>query len=121
MICYTRGLFPAVSDLAREVRYRYFDHPLFEGARTKVYEEVNSHLRYLNDNPTCADRHERLRALVDCPQPLLSLFAHRLAAAAPALRELKLEVLTWRYYRIRVLTNVCSHSHAGYSVASGQY
>ena len=38
MISMTHGLFPAVSDLAREVRYRYFDQPLFEQARKQVYE-----------------------------------------------------------------------------------
>ncbi len=39
--------FPAVSDLAREVRYRYFDQPVFERARIKVYEEAENHLDYL--------------------------------------------------------------------------
>ena len=34
----TNGLFPAISDLAREVRYRYFDQPLFEQARKQVYD-----------------------------------------------------------------------------------
>ena len=33
MISITRGLSPAVSDLAREVRYRCFDQPLFDQAR----------------------------------------------------------------------------------------
>jgi len=33
MIDVARGLFPAVSDLAREVRYRCFDQPLFDRAR----------------------------------------------------------------------------------------
>ena len=38
MISMTNGHFPAVSDLAREVRYRYFDQPLFERARKQVYD-----------------------------------------------------------------------------------
>ena len=45
------GLFPAVSDLAREVRYRYFDQPLFEQARKQVYEQVEDHLAYLAADP----------------------------------------------------------------------
>ena len=37
MIAITRGLFPAVSDLARELRYRCFEQPLFEQARKQIY------------------------------------------------------------------------------------
>ena len=83
MISMTNGLFPAISDLAREVRYRYFDQPLFERARQQVYEQVEDHLAYLAANPDAADRHERVRALVECPQPLVSLFSGRFAAADP--------------------------------------
>ena len=36
----THGLFPAVSDLAREVRYRYFEQPLLERARKQIYAEA---------------------------------------------------------------------------------
>ncbi len=67
----TRGRFPAVSDLAREVRYRYFDQPLFEQARNQVYAQVEEHLAYLAANPEAPDRRERVRALVECPQPLV--------------------------------------------------
>ncbi|MGB8918581.1 MAG: carboxyl transferase domain-containing protein [Candidatus Sulfotelmatobacter sp.] len=102
----TNGLFPAVTDLAREVRYRYFDQPQFERARKQVYEQMEGHLAYLAANPRAADRSERLRALVECPQPLVSLFSSRFAAADPEMRKLMLEALTWRYYRIRKLTNL---------------
>jgi acetyl/propionyl-CoA carboxylase alpha subunit/acetyl-CoA carboxylase carboxyltransferase component len=102
----TNGLFPAVTDLAREVRYRYFDQPEFERARKQVYEQMEGQLAYLAANPQAADRCERLRALVECPQPLVSLFSSRFATADPDLRKLMLEALTWRYYRIRKLTNL---------------
>ena len=71
MISITRGLFPAVSDLAREVRYRYFDQPLFEQARKQIYAKVEDHLAYLAADPQAADRDERVRELVECPQPLV--------------------------------------------------
>ncbi len=101
----TNGLFPVVTDLAREVRYRYFDQPQFEQARRLVYEHMEDHLAYLGANPEAADRQERIRALVECPQPLVSLLSGRFVAADQAMRKLMLEVLTWRYYRIRKLTN----------------
>ena len=106
IISVTRGVFPAVSDLAREVRYRAFDRPLFERARKQVYDEVEEHLAYLEGHPQAPDRDQRVRALLDCPQPLGSLFVGRFAAVSPALRLLMLEVLTWRYYRIRTLTEL---------------
>ncbi len=105
LISVTNGLFPAVSDMAREVRYRYFDQNLFEQARKQVYEQAEEHLAYLAANPDAADRHARVRALVECPQPLFSLISGRFASADQALRKLMLEALTWRYYRIRKLTN----------------
>ena len=108
MISVTNGLFPAVSDLAREVRYRYFDQPLFERARKQVYDQVEDHLACLAANPDAADRQQRLRALVECPQPLVSLFSRRFATADPAMRKLMLEAITWRYYRIRTLTDLRS-------------
>ena len=49
----TNGLFPGITDLAREVRYRYFDQPLFERARQQIYEQVEEHLAYMAANPEC--------------------------------------------------------------------
>ena len=121
MTSITRGLFPTVSDLAREVRYRYFDHPLFEQARKQVYTQAEEHLAYLASNPKAADRRERIRALVECPQPLVSLFAGRFADATPALCQLMLEVLTWRYYRIRMLMDFRSQAVDGHCYASAEY
>ena len=121
MILMTNGFFPAVSDLAREVRYRYFDQPLFERARKQVYDQVEDHLAYMAANPDAADRHERLRALVECPQPLASLLSGRFATADPAMRKLMLEAITWRYYRIRDLVNLHSFSADGRCYASAEY
>ena len=121
MISIASGPFPAVSDLAREVRYRYFDQPLFERARKQVYDQVEDHLAYMAANPDAADRHERLRALVECPQPLVSLLSGRFATADPAMRKLMLEAITWRYYRIRTLVDLRSRAVDGRCYASAEY
>src|SRR5208337_1549508 len=105
LISVTNGLFPALTDLARELRYRRFDQPLFEQARRQVYEQMENHLAYMAAHPDAEDRPERVRALVECPQPLVSLFSSRFAKADQAMRRLMLETLTWRYYRIRKLSN----------------
>jgi acetyl-CoA carboxylase carboxyltransferase component len=121
MVFVTRGLFPAVSDLAREVRYRYFDKPLFEGARKQAYEQVEEHLAALAAHPDAPDRQHRIRALVDCPQPLASLLSSRFAEAAPALRQLMLEILTSRYYRMRNLTDFRHFDADGHCYVSAEY
>jgi acetyl/propionyl-CoA carboxylase alpha subunit/acetyl-CoA carboxylase carboxyltransferase component len=117
----TNGQFPAIFDLAREVRYRYFDQPLFERSRQEVFDRVDEHLTYLAAHPDALDRHERVRALVECPQPLFSLISGRFAAADQAMHKLMLEALTWRYYRIRKLTNFRSLVVDGQCCASAEY
>ena len=118
MISITRGLFPAVSDLARELRYRCFDQPLFEKARRQIYAEAESHLDYLAANPDAADRHQRVRALIECPQPVASVLSSRFAAAPPSLQQLMLEVIISRYYCVRTLTNFRTLSTDGHCCVS---
>ena len=121
MISVTNGVFPALSDLAREVRYRGFDQPLFERARRQIYSQVEDHLAYLGSNPDAADRRERIRALIECPQPLLSLFSRRFAAADRGMLQLMLEVLTSRYYGVQTLRNYRFEALDGQYFVSAEY
>ena len=121
MISITNASFAALTDLAREVRYRYFDQPLFERARKRVYEEADEHLAYMAANPNVPDRHERLRALLECPQPLVTRLSGRFASADANLRRLMLEAMTWRYYRIRTLTGLRSLEVDGHCYATAEY
>ena len=84
-------------------------------------QQVKAHLDYMAANPGATDRRERVRALVECPQPLASLLSSRFAAADPALRMFMLEALTWRYYRIRNLTNFHTLAVGGQCYASAEY
>ena len=122
MVSITRGVFPTVSDLARELRYRYFDKPLFEEARRKTYAEAEAHLAYLEAHPDAVDRQKRVRALIECPQPLASILAARFAAASRALRELMMEVVLSRYYySVHELTNFRTLSMDGCECVSAEY
>ena len=121
MISITRGLYPAAGDLAREVRYRWFDQPLFEDARKQVYAQVEDHLSYLAAHPDAPDRERRTNALVECPQPLASLLSGRYAAASPALRRTMLEVITSRYYRSHTPADCQSIGLDGACVVSTEY
>jgi len=94
---------PAVYDLVREARFRSFDKPLFEQARNKVYEEVESHLSYRAAHPDTLNHDEVLNSLVACPQPLQKLLTRRFPESGAEMRLFMLEALTRRYYRIRPL------------------
>ena len=121
IISVTRELFPAVSDVAREVHYRYFDQPLFERARKKVYAQVANHLACIAANPNAADRDERMQALIECPQPLVRLLSSQFVESSPPLRALLLEAITRRYYRIRTLENFHSLTSHGHCYVSAEY
>lgn len=121
MIAITHELYPPVSELAREVRYRCFHQPVFEAARDRVYEEAANHLNYLASHPDASDRPARVHALIECPQLLAGLFAGRFSSGDFALRRTMLEVLTWRYYRSCVLRNLQSSSVEGRCFVSADY
>ena len=117
----TRGVFPAISDLAREVRYRCFEQPVFERARKQIYAQAEEHLAQLAANPNPMDLRQKVAALVECPQPLSAVFSGRYAAAPPALRELMLEIVTTRYYRGQRLSKFHTVPVDGRSCVSAEY
>jgi acetyl/propionyl-CoA carboxylase alpha subunit/acetyl-CoA carboxylase carboxyltransferase component len=121
MISLTNGTFLTLSDLAREVRYRYFDQPAFERARKHVYQAMDEVLAKAASDPDGTNRHEILRALVECPQPLVTRLLSHFASASVKLRKLMLEAITSRYYRIRALTGLRSFDSEGRCYASVEY
>ena len=121
LISTTRESFPLLNELARAVRYQYFDQPLFDRVRTRIFAEVESQMASLAFEADVAVRHNKVKSLIECPQPLLGLFAPRFATASAEMRELMLEILTWRYYRIRNLSEFRSLSVQDHCFMSGEY
>ena len=103
LILTMEGRDPVVADLAREVRYHYFDEPVIVAAREGVYTEMEAHVAALAEHPQRSDRGERIAALVDCPQPLASLLSARMREATPEVRRVLVEAMARRYYRVRSL------------------
>jgi acetyl/propionyl-CoA carboxylase alpha subunit/acetyl-CoA carboxylase carboxyltransferase component len=110
-----------VADLARDVRFRYFDEPLIEAARERVYAEVEEHLAALAADPERADRGGRLAALVACPRPLAPMLTHRMRAAPPALRRVLLETVARRFYRMRTLEDFAEQALDGHEFLTTRY
>ncbi len=112
---------PVLVDLAREVRFRYFDEPVIAEARERVYSEMEAHVAALAADPARPDRDERLAALVDCPWPLAALLSARMRAAEPPLRRLLVAALARRYYRVRSLEGFEESQLDGHVFLIGRY
>ncbi len=120
LVVATQLRYPAVGDLARAVRYQYFDEPLVRHARAEVQAEAEQLLVQLTEQPDAPDAAERVAALVASPEPLVRLLAERIGAPGTA-PEPVLEVLTRRYYRVRRLTQVRSSRVDGLPFVTGEF
>ncbi len=117
----TRRHYPAVSDLAMEVRYRYFYRPFFDDIwnRAQVAADADmSRLSGCRDTARCADITRRL---VEFPYPVFALFMERYAGADARTRQIITEILTLRYYRIRLLREVKSFTADGMQFTRARY
>jgi acetyl/propionyl-CoA carboxylase alpha subunit/acetyl-CoA carboxylase carboxyltransferase component len=110
-----------VADLAREVRYRYFDEPVIAAARERVYAEMEAHVAALAEDPVRPDRDERIAVLVACPRPLAALLTARMRGAEPALRRVLVEAMARRYYRVRALEGFAPAQIGGHELLVAHY
>ncbi len=119
----TQLRFPAVSDLARGVVFRWFAQPLLRRNRARVYAQVRGDLRYLDRNPDAADRDERIAAMVATSEPLVRLLSQRIGRTTGGAVDHAplLEVLTRRYYGIRALDGITARDIAGRRFVTGEY
>ena len=117
----TGGRDPVIADLARQVRFAYFDDPVIAAARAEVYAAADADLEALEQDPGRADRDARLAALVACPRPLAPTLARRMAYAPPAAQRVLLEALARRYYRLRALEPFAETTVDGHRLVTARY
>ncbi len=94
----TQLRFPVVGDLARSVRFRWFDQPAVDAERADVLAGVRDELDALAADGGLPDRADRIEALAAIPEQIVRFLAERLEDGVPA-REPMLEVLARRHYR----------------------
>ena len=111
----------AVAERARELRYAAFDAPLAAAAREETYRAMNAHLDALATDPHRADRDARIGALIACPRVLAPILTARMTDAGPKLREVLLEAMTGRFYRVRPLEPFRHHRIDGVPFALTRY
>ncbi|HJQ06207.1 MAG TPA: carboxyl transferase domain-containing protein [Nocardioides sp.] len=93
----TQRRFPVVGDLARSIRFRWFDQPLVDAEREEVVAGVRDEVAALAA-PDAADRSARIEALAAIPEKIVAFLGERIAAGARG-PEPMLEVMTRRHYR----------------------
>nr|WP_232827514.1 carboxyl transferase domain-containing protein [Jiangella endophytica] len=115
----TQLRFPVVGDLARSIRFRWFDQPLVDAERRQVLDGVAAEVRAL----TSADapgREQRIEALTQIPEQLVGFLRDRMFEDFPATEPL-LEVLVRRHYREYALHDVVVTEVAGRPVVWAEY
>ena len=94
---------PVIGDLARSVRFRWFDQPLVDADRASVLGGVRDELAALEGIPGGEERARRIDALAAIPEQIVRFLSDRLEAGVPS-REPMLAVLVKRHYRDHDLT-----------------
>ncbi len=117
-----QGRQQVVADLARDVRFHYFDEPLLAVTVADEYARVRRDLDALSDDPNGPQRADRIDRLVGSPQPLRGELLQRWRGSTdPALHRVLLEVYLRRFYRIRQLRDFAFTEHDGWLLGSTDY
>ncbi|MEA5055917.1 MAG: carboxyl transferase domain-containing protein, partial [Propionicimonas sp.] len=116
----TQRRFPAVSDVARSVRFRWFDQPQVDAEREQVLAGVAGEVADLAAHPDAPDYAARIAALSAIPERLVLTLAERLSHGVTA-HEPLLEVLTRKHYGDRQLSGVRALAVDGRSVVVADY
>ena len=120
LIVATQLRYPTIGDLARSIRFRFFDNPVIRAAQELVYTGIREHLSYLDEHHGAADYAQRIETMTACPEPLIRLLAQRIGINSSGLEPM-LEVLTRRYYKVRTLEDVSAFQRDGVQFVTGAY
>jgi acetyl-CoA carboxylase carboxyltransferase component/biotin carboxyl carrier protein len=120
LVAATQLRFPLVGDLARSVRFRWFEQPIVEADRAAVLGNVAAELEALDRYPDGPDRAARMEVLADIPERIVSFLGDRLRSGVPA-HEPMLAVLIRRHYREHGLTDLREYAVFGRPFASAAY
>lgn len=111
-----------VAELARDVRFHYFDEPLLAVTVADEYARAKRDLDALGDHPDGGDRTKLIDGLVACAQPLRAELLRRWRHTDdPGMRRVLLEIYIRRFYRIRELRGLQVSVHDGRPLGSADY
>ncbi len=109
-----QGRHQDIAELARDVRFRYFDEPVLEALVTREYDETEQVLDEAEADPDGPGREATIDRLVRSPHAQRGALLRRwLGSSDPGFRRIILEVYARRYYRIRELRDLHFDEHNG--------
>ena len=124
LVTATQLRFPVIGDLARSVRFRWFDQPVVDAERRGVLDSVREQLTAISGLPAGPEREARIDRLAAIPEQIVRFLAERLGAAGddalPA-DEPMLGILIKRHYREYDLRDVTEESCDGRPFATAAY
>ncbi|MGG5260638.1 carboxyl transferase domain-containing protein [Phycicoccus avicenniae] len=120
LVVATQLRFPIIGDLARSVRFRWFDQPLVDADRRSVLGSVGTELDQLDAMAPGPERTARVDALAAIPERIVRFLGERLRGGV-AEREPMLEVLVKRHYRGYELSGLEERTEDGRAVAVADY
>jgi len=110
-----------VADLARELRFQYYEEPVLEEAFRAVYAGTDRLLDALQQDPDADERASWIDQVVSCPQPMRARLRQRYAGGSASYQRALLEVHLRRYYRIRPIRDLATDDANGYLLCSADY
>ncbi|HLN76301.1 MAG TPA: carboxyl transferase domain-containing protein [Nocardioidaceae bacterium] len=117
-----QGRYQGIADLARDVRFHYFDEPVLEALVTAEYAETERALDASEAGPEGEGRKDVIDRLVRSPHPQRGALLRRwLGTADPRFQRLILEVYARRFYRQRELRDLDFDERDGYQMCFADY
>ncbi|AQP51008.1 ATP-binding protein [Tessaracoccus flavescens] len=116
----TQLRFPAIGDMTRSVRFRWFDQPQVDAERDAVLAGFGDEIEALAADPQAADYVERTRALANVHEWTANYLASRLGKGVPAVEPM-LEVLLHKYYSEYGLSGIGRATVDGRAVVTADY
>ncbi len=121
LVTATQLRFPVVGDLARSVRFRWFDQPLVDAERNSVMAAVGPELVELTGMPAGPERDARIDQLAAIPEQIVRFLASRIEGGEIPADEPMLAVLIKRHYRDYALHDLREISVDGRPFAIADY
>lgn len=111
----------AVSGRARELQFTLFERPLQREVTTQAYSDVEAALDDLSGDPSPDERTKLMARIIECPYPLSAMLTARSIDALRTRRQLMLEALGRRHYRICRLENIEVVTRDGFDLFGATY
>ncbi|WGT47423.1 carboxyl transferase domain-containing protein [Tessaracoccus lacteus] len=116
----TQLRFPAIGDMSRSVRFRWFDQPQVDAERAEVLAGFGDEVAALAADVDAPDYQERIRRLAGVHEWTATYLARALDNGIPATLPM-LEVLLQKYYAEYGLRDVVRSSTGGRAVVTAAY